>query len=197
MGVRDENDTGAMGEVFFQRPARSIGSSGVNQDGMSTFGTHAGLVLTTPHDYKNFHLSLDLKTREQLRTLSPPNTWETAWIMFDYLDDWHHYYLIPKPNGIELGKKDNDIHLEKQIDLISFDDPKSSIGSWQHIDLFVEENHIVAFVNSSKVLDYVDTSMNNNKFGRGGAIGLYCEDAEVLFDNVQISRIPEPEFRIE
>jgi len=189
LGVRSENDSNAERSVFFEMPARSVGSSGVNPDNRTTYGTHAGLVLTTSHDYKNFHLSLDVKTMEQLRIANPPNPWETAWIMFDYVDDWHHYYLIPKPNGVELGKKDNNSQLEKQIDLISVSNPKSSVGSWQHLDLIVEENRFRAFVNGSKVIDYVDQSLSNEEFGRGGAVGLYTEDAEVVFDNVYITRM--------
>jgi hypothetical protein len=127
----------------------------------------------------------------QLREgLNPPNPWETAWIQFNYLDEWHQYYFILKPNGIELGKKDNNMQLEQQIYLISRDNPKGSIGSWQHIDLVVNENHILTYVNGSKVLDYIDENMSKERFGSGGAIGLYCEDAEVIFDNLYIARLP-------
>jgi Domain of Unknown Function (DUF1080) len=178
-------------KVFFEEPARATGPSVVNSDNKSTSGTHAGLALTTLHDYKNFHLAFDVKTKMQLRSgFYSPNPWETAWILFNYVDRWHGYYFILKPNGIEMGKKDNDKQLEQQIDLISRHNPKGAIGSWQHIDLVANENRILAYVNGSKVLDYTDENMNLERFGSGGAIGLYCEDAEVVFDNVYIARLP-------
>jgi hypothetical protein len=41
------------------------------------------------------------KTDKQLRQNSTPNPWEVAWIMWRYQDDWHHYYFIFKPNGVD------------------------------------------------------------------------------------------------
>jgi hypothetical protein len=194
MGVRvdeDDADKRERNNVFFEVPAPASGPSKVNPDNKSTSGTHAGLALTTLHNYKNFHLALDVKTKMQLREgLYPPNPWETAWIMFNYLDKSHHYYFILTPNGIELGKKDNNMQVEQQIDLISRENPRGSIGSWQHIDLVVNENHFLTYVNGSKVLDYIDENMSKERFGSGGAIGLYCEDAEGIFDSLYIARLP-------
>jgi hypothetical protein len=56
----------------------------------------------------NFAMKFDMNTVKQLRQNSPPNTWETGWIFWRYTDTFHYYWLLIKPNGIELGKKDCD-----------------------------------------------------------------------------------------
>ena len=72
--------------------------------------SHATLVMST-QKFHNFQLDLDMRTNKQLRTGRPPNSWETAWILFRYTDEPprsnHHYYFLLKTNGFEFGKKDN------------------------------------------------------------------------------------------
>ena len=87
----DNNNT-----VFYEEPKTST----------SPNETHAALTLTT-QIYEDVDLQLKVKTNEQLRQNSTPNPWEVAWIMWRFQDDWHHYYFIFKPNGVELGKKQN------------------------------------------------------------------------------------------
>ena len=56
-----------------------------------------------------------MKTNQQLRTGSPPKTWETGWIFWSYNDEAelplqrsnHHYYFLLHTNKFEFGKKDN------------------------------------------------------------------------------------------
>ena len=69
--------------------------------------THAALVKSTDK-FCDFEMEFDINTVKQLRKNSPPNVWEVGWIDFRYVDKFHHYSLLFKPNGIELGKKDCD-----------------------------------------------------------------------------------------
>ena len=160
--------------VFFEYPMTSTNEN----------ETYATLVFTTSK-FKNFILSLDVRTDKQLRQNSPPNSWEVAWILFRYVDDFHHNYFILKTNGIELGKIDNIVQAEEQIFLYTEDMPRVQIGKWSHWEITVRGNHITVFVDEHKVIDFYDENMSK-LLGTEGAIGLYNEDAEVSFDNVSI-----------
>lgn len=144
--------------------------------------THANLVLTTK-SYKNFNLSLDMKTERQLRQNSSPNSWETAWIIFRYTDYSHHYYMLLRTNGIELGKKDG--NSEVQTILYQAYQPRVAMGYYQHIDLQVSGNHITVYVDGAKAIDFYDSGVSA-QLGGAGAIGLYDEDSIVYFDNIRI-----------
>jgi hypothetical protein len=98
--------------VFYQRPKTSTNPN----------ETHAALTLTT-QVHEDVEMHLKVKTNQQLRQNSTPNPWEVAWIMWRYQDDWHHYYFIFKPNGVELGKKQNDNQAEEQIFLYTANEP--------------------------------------------------------------------------
>jgi hypothetical protein len=47
---------------------------------------------------------LRVRTVQQLRAGTPPNPWETAWIVWHATDDRHLSYLMLEPNGWELGQ---------------------------------------------------------------------------------------------
>lgn len=160
--------------VFFEHPLASSSSS----------ETHAALVLTTSQ-YDDFELSLDVRTDDQLRQGGTPNTWEVAWIMFRFGDNWHHYYFTLKTNGIELGKKDNDRQAEEQVFLYTAGQPANVIGSWSHLDIRAVGNHITVWVDGKKAIDYYDSTISAGM--ETGSIGLYTEDAAVSFDNVFIT----------
>jgi len=169
--------------VFYAKPQTATGTSTVNAD-QTTSGTHAALVLSTAK-YKDYKLSLDMRTDKQLRAVSP-NTWEVAWIMFNYVDSWHHHYFTLKTNGYELGKKDNTCQCEQQIFLKTGTSLKNTIGTWYHVDIYVVGNHITVYVDNNKIIDMYDTTMSSY-FNNGGSIGLYTEDAEVRYDNVSVT----------
>ena len=147
--------------------------------------THAALTTSVP-SYHNYKLSLDMRTDKQLRTGSSPNNWENAWIMFNYADDWHHYYFTLKNSGAELGKKDNDQRLEQQVFLATTTSVSVKHGQWQHIDITIVDNRITAYVDGVQVASIVDSGQSLRLAG-GGHIGLYTEDAGVSFDNISVS----------
>lgn len=171
---------------FFARPAPAFGESRINSDQATTSGTHSALVLSTQSFGRSFRLSLDMMTEEQTRRGSQPNTWEAAWVMWNYVDRWHHYYFVLKTNGSELGKKDNSMQLEKQVFLATPPSPKLELGRWHHVDVVVNENRVTVDVDGKRAIDAVDPDMSSY-FDGGGKIGLYTEDAAVRFANVRVS----------
>ena len=162
--------------IFYQIPKSST---------MST-ETHSGLVLSK-QKFSDITLDIDMKTYKQLRQNSPPNTWEAAWVMWRWVDLYHHYYFVIKTNGIEFGKKDTSCNCEEQVFLKTGTSPKLQLGAWDHIKISSIGKHTTIWVDGSKVVDMDDPSYNSAKMS-SGFIGLYTEDASVGFDNVYIGK---------
>jgi Domain of Unknown Function (DUF1080) len=165
--------------VFYEEPKTST----------SPNETHAALTLTT-QTYEDVEMDLKVKTSKQLRQNSTPNPWEVAWIMWRYQDDWHHYYFIFKPNGVELGKKQNENQAEEQIFLYTAKEPKLKIDEWITWHIKMSGNHIEIWLKMAdgswqKVVNYHD----NAPIVGPGHIGFYTEDAHVQFDDVYIASL--------
>jgi hypothetical protein len=165
--------------VFFEEPKSSANPN----------ETHAALTLTT-QTYEDVEMQLRVKTNEQLRQNSTPNPWEVAWIMWRFQDDWHHYYFIFKPNGVELGKKQNENQAEEQIFLYTANEPQLKINEWNTWHIKMSGSHIEIWLKMAdgswqKVVDYHD----NAPILGPGNIGLYTEDAHVQFDDVYLAPI--------
>ena len=170
----DRNNT-----VFYEQPKTSTSP---NQ-------THAALTLTT-QTYEDVEMHLKVKTNKQLRQNSTPNPWEVAWVMWRYHDDWHHYYFIFKPTGVELGKKQNENRAEEQIFLYTANEPKLKIDEWNSWYIKISGNYIEIWLKMAdeswqRVVNYHD----NAPIVGPGNIGLYTEDAYVLFDDVYITSL--------
>lgn len=162
--------------VFYQIPKSSTKSS----------ETHSGLVVSK-QKFSDITLDIDMKTYKQLRQNSPPNSWEAAWVMWRWVDLYHHYYFVIKTNGIEFGKKDTNCNCEKQVFLKTATSPKLQIGAWNHVKISSIGKHTTIWIGGSKVVDMDDPSYNSAKMS-SGFIGLYTEDASVGFDNVYIGK---------
>lgn len=180
-GVTTDKVTGK--NVFYEKPGIANSPSTINPDGKTTSGTHSALVLST-QKWQNFKLSLDMRTNQQLRQ-GTPNSWEVAWVMFRFADDWHHYYFVLKTTGIEFGKKDTNCQCEQQVFLYTANSPIVRLGEWEHVDIQVIGNHITVWLNGTKVVDKVDDTMSSVL--SSGAIGLYSEDASVNYANVHVT----------
>ena len=170
----DNNNT-----VFYEKPKTSTNPN----------ETHAALTLTT-QTYEDVEMCLKVKTNQQLRQNSIPNPWEVAWIVWRYQDDWHHYYFIFKPNGVELGKKQNENQSEEQIFLHTANESKMKIDEWTTWYIKMSGNHIEIWLKMAdgswqKVVNYHD----NTPIVGPGRIGLYTEDAHVQFDDVYIATL--------
>ena len=65
--------------------------------------TSACLVLSQ-EEFEDIDSTFYMRTFAQ--TKAKPNNWETAWFMFRYKDNTHHYYFyIGKTGILEIGKK--------------------------------------------------------------------------------------------
>jgi hypothetical protein len=163
--------------VFYEEPKSSTNPN----------ETHAALTLTT-QTYEDVEMQLRVKTNEQLRQNSTPNPWEVAWIMWRFQDDWHHYYFIFKPSGVELGKKQNENQAEEQIFLYTANEPQLKINEWNTWHIKMSGNHIEIWLKMAdgswqSVVNYHDST----PIVGPGNIGLYTEDAYVQFDDVYIA----------
>lgn len=180
-----DNGYGAMGvktddrgnNIFFLRPKAA-------ETGNETFSALA----TTVNNFTNFTLDLDVLTDKQLRLNTPPNSWEAAWVLFRYSDIFHYYWLLVKPDGVELGKKDCNSCTDPvsgQVFLKRLDSPKLTLDKWSKWNIQAFDSHILVSIDGNKIIDYIDK--NASKTLDQGSVGLYSEDADVAFDNIYIS----------
>ena len=142
--------------------------------------THAALVVG-PAVAGDFTLDVSSVTTRQLRSGTPPNPWEVAWVLWHYTDDEHFYYFAAKPNGWELGKEDP-AYPGAQRFLATGSAPAFPIGSWYRIRVAQAGDTIRVFVNDLLITTVTDQERPYTS----GRIGLYTEDAEVYFDNVSL-----------
>jgi hypothetical protein len=185
-GVATETDPNSpchTNNIFYQQPKTSTSPS----------ESHASLTTTT-QSYRDFQMTLNMKTVKQLRQNSPPNTWETAWIFWHYTGDFHQYALILKTNGLQIEKKDNNNNCDAcEIYLFQNHNFPVKIGQWQTVTLRVTNSasgtpHIQAWVDGLLAADFIDNfSQRNSPQMASGAMGLYCEDSLVNFDNIEIT----------
>jgi Domain of Unknown Function (DUF1080) len=174
MGVKTEEDGN---NVFFINPKAPETKN----------ATYSSLV-TSVNNFSNFELTLNIRTDKQLRLHDPPNSWEAGWVFFRYGDPFHYYWLVVKSTGVELGKKDcnNCIDLFRgQIFLKQLETPTLQTGKWSTWNIQVIGNQIKVAIDGNQLIDYTDETMSDKL--RGGAIALYTEDADVVYDNVYVS----------
>ena len=151
--------------------------------------TSANLVISTSQ-FSNFNMDVNVKTAEQLRRNDPPNSWETAWILFRYTDTFHYYWFELNSGGVELGKKDCDHctdSVQGQIFLSTVEHPNLKVGDWSHWKITAVGNHIRLAINGTRVIDFVDHKMSDRL--ASGSIGLYTEDAYSEFNNLNITEV--------
>jgi len=194
-----EGQTSSNGE--WENVYSGYGSTGVEEvDGKTVFylkpnasstptetHTHAALVKSTDK-FCNFKMEFDINTVEQLRKNSPPNVWEVGWIDFRYVDRFHHYSLLLKPNGIELGKKDCDTctnPVDGQQFLETKSTPKMELNTWNDVKVDMIGNHIKVYINGNLEIDYIDKTMSPDM--ASGSVVMYTEDAYVLYNNMDVS----------
>jgi Domain of Unknown Function (DUF1080)/Bacterial Ig domain len=168
-GVKqDQKD--ASNNIFYEETAAVTANS----------QTESALVLTT-QEFKDFKLSVDVRTDKHTRQNSLPNPWEVGWIIWKWNDNTNFYYFLVKTNGAEVGKYEGGVNPIDQKILKTSPSFEGSIGQLMHWDIIVKGNHITVIVDGITVFDFDDVSSFD-----AGTIGLYVEDAEVSFDNVVI-----------
>jgi hypothetical protein len=149
--------------------------------------TLAALVKSTDK-FCDFSMQVDMNTVKPLRKGSPANTWEVGWLFFRYTDTFHYYWLLVKPNGIELGKKDCDTcsdPVEGQKYLVTKSTPTLKFNTWNKVKVDMIGNNIKVYWNGNLVIDYVDRAMSPKL--ASGNIAMYSEDAYVLYNGMAVS----------
>ncbi len=141
-------------------------------------GGHAALVVG-PRTTAGMIYDISLYTAEQLR-YEDPNYWEVGWVIWQYTDNDHFYYFIPKPNGWELGKRDPDYEGGQRF-LATGSDILYPIENWYDVKIIQIANVITVYVDGVRLVRFEDTE-TPYMYGR---IGLYTEDAEVWLDDMR------------
>ena len=143
--------------------------------------THAALVVG-PEFAGPYDLDVSLLTERQLRVNGPPNPWEVAWVVWQYTDDAHFYYFIPKPNGWEIGKRDP-AYPGGQRFLASGTTRQFPIATWYRVRLRVEQpGRSSIWVDGQRVAEVSDVERPY----AAGRIGFYLEDAVAAFGDIQL-----------
>jgi large repetitive protein len=152
-----------------------------------------GPTLSAPFTFQG-----QLLTVRQQRTGSLPNPWEVAWIIWNYTDNQHFYYFIPKTNGWELGKADPVFPGgQRFIQLIS--KPVFAPGVWHSFNVTHSLNNTMTIsIDNVLITSFTDTPCvtGNPTLAAcpagaappysAGKIGLYNEDSEVNFSDIAL-----------
>lgn len=141
--------------------------------------THATLVVSN-ESFQDADISVQMKTVSQLRTGSAANAWETAWLLWNYADNTHFYYLALKPNGLEIGKEDP-AYPGNQRFLVTTSTPYP-IGHWYTVRIRQAGSTFTVWVDGVQVATFTDWERPY----AAGALGLYSEDAYVQFNNITV-----------
>jgi hypothetical protein len=140
--------------------------------------THAPLVLGPSHG-DEFTLKASVETVQHTRRGDTPNPWEVAWVVWQYQDDEHFYYFIPKPNGWELGKRDP-AYPGGQRFLATGTDRVFPIGRVHHVTVQQTGTLLTVAVDGVPLVQFRDTERPY----RAGRVALYAEDAAVRVHRV-------------
>ncbi|MET9181035.1 family 16 glycoside hydrolase [Kitasatospora aureofaciens] len=140
--------------------------------------THAGLIVST-RQYRDMDLKARMRTVAQLRTPTP-NPWEVPWLVWAYSDPEHFYYLILKPNGWELGKRDP-VYPGGQRFLATGPD-QFPVGPWSGVTVAQRGAHLEVSVDGRALVSYQD----DERPYPAGSIGAYTEDARVEFTDIAV-----------
>jgi hypothetical protein len=141
--------------------------------------THAALVVTED-SFGDLTVTAELRTQEQLRPGSP-NPWEVGWLLWHETDPQHFYALALKPNGWELSKQVPGAPGGQQF-LTSGTTPRFPVGEWHRITVTQHGAEITVSADGRPLTHHVDQDPY-----LAGAVGLYTEDAVVVFRDLVIT----------
>ena len=140
--------------------------------------THAPLLLGPEYGDK-MTITARVETVQQLRSNGEPNAWEVAWVLWQYQDDQHFYYFIPKPNGWEIGKRDPGYSGSQRF-LATGTDQKFPVGHAYNVQIAHRGNAFTVTVDGVILATVVDTERPYVS----GRVALYSEDAEIKVHQV-------------
>ncbi len=140
-----------------------------------------------PSHGASFELRAQTITDSQLRSGTPPNPWEVAWVAWDYTDEEHFYYAVLKPNGWEIGKRDP-AYPGGQRFLATGKSPTYPTGQWYDVRVVRVQGRTSLTVDGVPIAVFVDTERPY----QGGRVALYTEDAAVRFRAIEVRAAPSP-----
>jgi hypothetical protein len=167
------------------------GTAGIITDGGSSLAlmpkastspgeTHSALVTSRP-TFGDLDVTYQFRTVSQLRSGSPPNSWEVAWVLWHETDNQHFYYVLLKPDGWEIGKEDP-AYPGNQRFLATGTSPSFGIGTWHQVRVVQSGPRITVWADGSELASLVD----GQRPYLTGSLGLYCEDSVVHFRSVTV-----------
>jgi hypothetical protein len=139
--------------------------------------THAALIVSRAA-YTDVEYEARVYTHRQLRDAAP-NPWEVAWLVWSYSDPTHFYYLALKPNGWEVGKADPAYQGAQRF--LATGPTAYAVGTWHEVHVSQEGPTFSVTVDGQPLATVTDAERPYLR----GAIGLYTEDAEVSFADVE------------
>lgn len=143
--------------------------------------THAALVVG-PSYGGAYTYSVDVITDRQLRVNGAPNPWEVAWVVWNYTDNDHFYYLALKPNGWELGKRDPAYPGGQRF--LATGAGSYGVGAWRNVVITTgAKDEVTVSVNGAQLVRFTDRERPYSS----GRIGVYTEDAAVRATNVAVT----------
>ena len=155
--------------------------------------TSAALALAGDSDWRDYSFTVQMNLQQQLRQNSPPNQWEAGWLFFRYQSDYRSYYLIHKPNGLELGKlvrpgsegsTPPHNQVDNQVFLATTSGPPVEPGRWYDYRVDVRGATIRVYVDGEPQITYTDPDPILS-----GRVGLYTEDAHVLYQDPLVNEL--------
>ena len=135
-----------------------------------------------PQHGDEFTFSGTISTPEQLRQNAPPNAWETAWLVWNYTDNDHFYYFVPRANGWELGKRDPAYAGGQRF--LATGSEGWPLADSKQFTISKQGGTIEVKINGKVIATVTDDDQPYNGNGR---IGIYSEDARVLADDIDLS----------
>lgn len=142
--------------------------------------THGALVHTA-ESYTDADFQVSVRTEEQVRQ-GDPNVWEVGWVLWNFRDDEHFYAVALKPNGWEISKQDP-AYPGNQRFVATGDERQFPIGQDYRVEVTQDWPHMTVSVDGEELATVTD----DERPYRGGAIGLYTEDAKVRFRDLDVT----------
>ena len=135
----------------------------------------ASLILGKTLD-KDFTYSGTINSLTQLS--ATPKNWETEWIVWNYTDSNHFYYLAPRENGWVLAKRNGN---PNNPEILATGADAFPANSPKNFKIEREGNVFEVTVNGKKLASVTDNSPINQ-----GQIGLYTYNSAINIDNIEL-----------
>jgi ferric-dicitrate binding protein FerR (iron transport regulator) len=142
--------------------------------------TRTGMVVTT-EEHRDPDLEVTLRTEEQLRE-NAPDPWEVGWVLWNVQDRDRFYAVVLKPNGWEILKQDPDYPGQQRF-LDDGTDRQFPTGRDYRVRVEHDWPRMTVSVDGQELATVVDEESPY----RGGAVGLYSQDARARFSDLEVT----------